>query len=221
MAGDERKNEKGRTRDMIKLSVIMPLYNQRDMLVIGLDSVPKRADIEIIVIDDCSTDDSFTIVEKYQKDTGKNITLLHNERNRGIGYTVNRGLDVAKGEYIVQLDSDGDYFINLENAMDELDGTDIIYFSQEINDGKFWIQSPNARYPGSAKFVRREFIGDSREPHLENSEDNAFYKILMSKHPTEKFIDVKRMYLHYNYPRKGSLTWNVQNNITPAGMKRE
>ena len=203
----------------MKLSVIIPLYNQQELVKIGLDSIPARDDIEIIVIDDCSTDDSLNTVREYQMTSKKNIVVLHNDENKGVAYTVNRGLDVATGEYIVLLGSDGDYFVNLQNAFKYLDGTDLVYFDLEINDGTMWFWEEYSG--GSVKFMRREFIGDLRNPPLKNLEDNAFYKILMSKHPTEKFIDVKRMYLHYNYPRKGSLTWNVQNNITPAGMKRE
>lgn len=201
----------------------MPLYNQERLFKIGLDSIPKRDDIEIIVIDDCSTDNSLKEVRKYKKETGKNITILHNERNRGIGYSVNRGLDIAKGEYIIQLDSDGDYLVGLERGMEYLDGTDLIYYSIEANSGQFWIinEGNPHHYTGAVKFMRREFIGDLREPHLENCEDVYFYDMLLNKHPTQKFLPTSVMYLHYNYPREHSLTWNVLHGITPRGMKRE
>ena len=207
----------------IKLSVIIPLYNQQELVKIGLDSVPKRDDIEIIVVDDGSTDDSYNVVEKYREETGKNITLLRNERNRGVGYTVNRGLDIAKGEYIAQLDSDGDYLVGLERAIAFLDFWDIIYFPFQINDGT-WKQTEIldiGHFPGCSKFVRREFIGDLREPHLENEEDTYFYNSLRAKNPTEKLLGKEIVYLHYNYPREGSNVWNVLHGITPKGMVRE
>lgn len=205
------------------LTVIMPIYNQEELFRIGLDSIPKRDDIEIIVIDDCSTDNSLENVRKYKEETGKNITILHNERNRGIGYSVNRGLDLAKGEYIVQLDSDGDYFVNLENGLKQLDGTDLIYYSLQANSGKFWVitEGNPQHYSGTVKFMRREFVGDLREPHLENCEDVYFYEELRKKNPTEKYLTTDIMYLHYNYPREGSLTWNVLHGITPRAMKRD
>lgn len=190
----------------MKLSVIIPCYNQEELVLRALKSIPARDDIEVIVIDDCSTDgslDELTIYSMYSK---QNIVLLHNDENRGVGYTVNRGLDVACGEYVVLLGSD-DYFLHLSEAVDKLDGTDLIYFDLEINDGTIWklTDSNKFDYCGSTKFMRREFIGDTREPELRRAEDYYFYKELMAKHPTEKFLN--KAYKHYNFPRKGSLTW--------------
>ena len=201
----------------------MPLYNQEKLFRIGLDSVPERDDIEIIVIDDCSTDDSALEVLRYKERHNKNITLLRNERNRGVGYTVNRGLDIARGEYLVQLDSDGDYFVNLENAIPFLEEWDLIYYPFETNDGTFHQTGIEeiGNFPGTVKFMRREFVGDLREPHWENEEDTYFYSLLKAKNPTEKHLSKDIVYLHYNYPRVGSNVWNVLHGITPKGMVRE
>ena len=207
----------------MKLSVITPVFNQEKLILTGLNSVPKRDDIEHIVIDDCSTDDTYNVVLNYKKETGKKIILLHNDRNRGIGYSVNRGLDIAKGEYIGQLDADGDYYVNLESAFQFFGWHDLIYYSLRVNNGDFWIlkEGNPGKYCGTVKFMRREFIGNLRERHLENCEDVYFYEELMKKHPTEFFIDRNIMFLHYNYPREHSLTWNVLNGITPRAMERE
>ena len=58
---------------------------------------------------------------------------------------------------------------------------------------------------GATKFMRREFIGDTRCPEIRQAEDWYFYQDLMEKDPTEAFsgLTVK----HYNIPRKGSLTY--------------
>lgn len=196
----------------IKLSVIMPLYNQEKLFRIGLDSIPARDDIEIIVIDDCSTDDSLNVVREYQMLSKKNMVVLHNDENHGVAYTVNRGLDVATGEYVVLLGSDGDYFVNLQNAFEYLDGTDLVYFVLELNDGTFF--TPNA---GSCKFMRRAFVGDTRNPPLVNSEDNVFQKELVEKGPTMRQLDRFVMFKHYNFPREGSLVWRVAQGIDPPG----
>lgn len=198
----------------MKLSVIMPLYNQERLFRIGLDSIPARDDIEIIVIDDGSTDNSLEEARNYQMTSKKNITVLHNDKNMGVAYTVNRGLDIARGEYVVLLGSDGDYFVNLEAGIYLLDGMDLIYFNLEVNSGEFWHTKE-----GSSKFMRREFIGDMRVPLLHNCEDNAFYRIIQEKCPNEKFIDRAIMYKHYNYPREGSLVWLVQNHVVPKGKE--
>ena len=200
----------------MKLSVIMPLYNQEKLFRTGLDSVPKSNDIEIIVIDDCSTDNSLEEVTKYREETGKNIVILHNKTNKGCAYSVNRGIDNAKGEYIIQLDSDGDYFVGLENALYFLTDADLIYCAFKMNDG-VWRQlgfSEVGNHSGNFKFMRRDFIGDTREPLLINREDVYFFEDLRAKNPVEKYLDKQIMYVRYNYPREGSMTWNFENGIT-------
>lgn len=197
----------------MKLSVIMPLYNQERLFKIGLDSIPPREDIEIIVIDDGSTDDSLEEVRNYQLTSPKNITVLRNERNMGVAYSVNKGFDHAKGEYIVLLGSDGDYFVDLDNALNCLE-TDLVYFQLQINSGEF-LETKS----GSSKFMRREFIGDTRCPLIKNCEDNEFYSLLVKKNPTESYLNRNIMYKHYNYPRRGSLVWNVEHGITQRKEK--
>ena len=207
----------------MKLSVIMPLWNQEKLFKIGLDSIPERDDIEIIVIDDGSDDDSALEVLRYKEHHNKNITLLRNGKNKGEAYSANRGIDVAKGEYIVRLDSDGDYFVNLENAFPYLDGTDIVYYCLQSNNGDMWGVRANERCHagGAVKFIRREFLGDLRHPRLEVGCDSELYKELMKKNPTEKFLGREIMYYHYNYPREGSQIWKRQHGIVQSGQMRE
>ena len=98
----------------IKLSILVPLFNQPSLFRLGLDSIPPRQDIEIIIVDDGSTDNSLNEVREYQLHSEKNIVILHNRINSGVAFSVNKGLDNANGEYIVLLGSDGDYFVDLE-----------------------------------------------------------------------------------------------------------
>ena len=189
------------------LSVIIPVYNQEDLILKAIKSIPPLEDIEIIVIDDCSTDDTLEVVRTYQYYSPQNIAVLHNSVNMGVGYSVNKGLDFAKGEYVVLLGSD-DYFIDLY-VLDELDGTDLIYFDLQVNDGSVFHLEPETKniYCGSTKFMRRAFIGETRNPEIRQAEDFYFYKSLLLKKPTEKYLN--RVLKHYNYPREGSLTWNA------------
>lgn len=199
----------------VKLTVIMPLYNQETLFRIGLNSIPARDDIEILVIDDGSDDNSLNEARAYQLSSDKNIIVLSNDKNHGVAYTVNRGLDIARGEYIVLLGSDGDYFVNLEKGMEHLDGTDLIYFPLQINSGAFW--NPKDSEGGSVKFMRKEFVGGTRNPLIVNCEDNAFHEELKNKKPSEKYLSSDIMYKHYNYPRVGSLIWQLNNGITKRG----
>lgn len=192
----------------IKVSVIIPVYNQENLIIKALESIPDRNDIEIIVIDDASTDDTWVNVLRYIESNTKNIVLLYNEENQGVAYTVNKGYDNATGEYIVLLGSD-DYFYTdkFEEAFKELDGTDLVYFNLQINSGEVWRVTPETKVNlcGSTKFMRKVFIGDTRCPvEKKAGEDYCFYEELLKKNPTEKFTDITLK--HYNHPRKNSLT---------------
>lgn len=199
----------------IKLSIIIPVYNQEELIVRALDSIPVRDDIEVIVIDDGSIDDTWATLVEYHKQTELNLILLYNKSNKGVAYTVNKGYDVAKGDYVVLLGSD-DYFITEEfiKALELLDGTDLVYFNLRINDGTTWRLKPTNKklLSGSVKFMRREFIGDTRNPEDKKAgEDYYFYQSLLKKKPTEFFSDLTIK--HYNYPRVGSLT-----NLSSKGL---
>lgn len=191
-----------------KVSVIIPVYNQEQLVIKALESIPERNDIEIIVIDDGSTDHTWNNLIKYREinEAYQNIVLLYNEENKGVAYTVNKGYDNANGEYIVLLGSD-DYFYKdkFEEALKELDGTDLVYFNLQINNGDIFRLTPESKtgYCGSVKFMKRDFIGDTRCPNKKAGEDYDFYQELLKKNPTEKFTDITVK--HYNYPREGSL----------------
>jgi len=100
------------------LSVIIPVYNVEPYLEQCLDSVVNQTykDLEIICINDGSTDNSLKILEKYQKKDSR-IKLI-NQKNKGLSGARNAGLDVAKGEYIAFVDSDDYLELNAyEEAM--------------------------------------------------------------------------------------------------------
>lgn len=90
---------------MLKISVIMPVYNAENYLKEAIDSILEQtfADFELIIINDGSTDNSDGIVSGY---TDPRIVYLKNEGNKGLVYTLNRGLSLARGEYIARMDSD-------------------------------------------------------------------------------------------------------------------
>ncbi len=100
---------KERVIAMIKVSVIVPVYNAQKYLKQCLDSLLSQTlrEIEIICVDDGSADDSVKIIEQYAKEDGR-VKLIR-QKNLHAGVARNNGLKQAAGEYVVFLDSD-DFF---------------------------------------------------------------------------------------------------------------
>lgn len=193
---------------MKKLTVIIPVYNHEELIYTALDSVPKQKSVDIIVVNDGSTDATNDMIKSYiEYNPRQSITHMTNTKNRGVAFTLNRALDVATGDYIVLLGSD-DYFITeeLKQVMLNMGKADLIYFDLQINDGKIFElrQETKKSYCGSVKLMRHEFIGDTRNPDKLAGEDWDFNNMLLEKNPTEIFTHIVAK--HYNYPQKGSLS---------------
>ena len=92
-----------------KVSVIIPVYNAENYLQQCLDSVANQTlqDIEIICVNDGSTDRSLEILRSFEKKDNRFIILT--QENQGAAVARNEGLSIAKGEFISVLDAD-DFF---------------------------------------------------------------------------------------------------------------
>lgn len=101
----------------IKVSVIIPVYNSEKLLNQCMDSVCNQTlkDIQIICIDDGSTDNSLEILNEYEKKDSRIIVL--SQENSGAGIARNKGINMVKGDYIAFVDSDD--WIE-ENALEKL-----------------------------------------------------------------------------------------------------
>lgn len=103
---------------MPKVSVVIALYNKEQYIKQCIESVLSQSlnDIEIIIVDDCSSDNSYNIVQEYAKNDYR-IKCIKNDKNCNTGITRNRGIDAACGEYIYSLDADDFLYPNsLEKA---------------------------------------------------------------------------------------------------------
>ena len=90
-----------------KVSVLIPTYNVEKFVEKAVRSIMLQtySNLEIITIDDCSTDNTFTILEKLAKED-KRIKLFKNDVNKKIAETLNFALTQATGKYIVRMDGD-------------------------------------------------------------------------------------------------------------------
>ena len=93
-----------------KITVVMPFYNREKFIEETIKSVLAQTftDFEFIAIDDGSTDTSVKIVQEYAKRDTR-IILIHNDINRGISYSRNRGNAMARADLIAVVDSDDIY----------------------------------------------------------------------------------------------------------------
>ena len=110
-----------------KISVIMPIYNGGKYLHYSLRSIQNQdmKDIEIILVDDCSTDDSVSIIQKYRGEDQR-IRLIKNQYNRKILYSKSIAALNSNGQYIIQLDQDDIFIRN--------DVFDMLYYEAETNN---------------------------------------------------------------------------------------
>ena len=118
--------------DNVRFSVIIPTYNSIKEIERALQSIREQTfkNYEIIVIDDCSTDNTYDVLKNCN-----DITLIRNATNLKAGGSRNKGLEIAKGEYIIFLDAD-DYLAEndtLQKINDVIgnEKTDIVYLGFE------------------------------------------------------------------------------------------
>lgn len=109
------------------ISIIIPIYNTSRYLAQCIESVLAQTykDLEIILVIDASPDNSIDICRKYQK-KDKRIQIINKEKNEGVDAARFTGLDVAKGEYVMFVDSDdwleGNHTIeDMYHAMEKYD----------------------------------------------------------------------------------------------------
>ena len=103
---------------MSKVTVITPVYNAEKTIKRCLDSLLNQTikDIEVIAINDYSTDNTLKILKDYEK-KHNNLVLINNKTNLGPAASRNKALDVAKGDYIGFVDSDDYVELNMYEVM--------------------------------------------------------------------------------------------------------
>lgn len=198
----------------IKLTIIVPLYKCENLIERCLESIPNKEEIEVIVINDCSPDNSYNIAKNWIDNCSlKNIQILSMPKNSGVGAVINKGYDTARGEYVMVLcDDDALYTERFDDWYKELDGADIVYYDMEMNNGETLC---GCYLPGASKAYRLAFIGDLRRVDKDFGGDMIFWEELLSRNPVTK--DTKVVLYKYNYPRENSLMdrWKEKNEKEP------
>ncbi|MCL2115849.1 MAG: glycosyltransferase [Methanobrevibacter sp.] len=121
------------------VSVIMPVYNRANIVKKAIDSVLSQSypNIELILVDDGSTDGTLDVLKKIKDER---IILIKNKDNQGQTKTRNIAIKAVKGEYITYLDSDDDwdkdYILAMMGAFFKLKDADLIYSGQRMFENR-------------------------------------------------------------------------------------
>lgn len=193
---------------MAKVSIIIPVYNSEKYLNGCVDSLLSQThdDIEIILIDDCSKDNSYEIMRRIKDNNPRRVKIIKNKVNQGAGASRNTGLDIAEGKYIGFLDSDDyldlDAIKKMHDSLEKTGvdiarinrsivykGRDVSFLGRklDVSEDHIIVPSKELEYLTSDspavtnKMFNRKLIGSRRFPEKLKWEDYPFSIPLMYK----------------------------------------
>lgn len=216
------------------VSIITPVYNAEKYLEETILSVINQncENWELLLIDDCSTDKSYEIIQKYLK-IDERIKYLKNEKNSGPAITRNRGLENSKGKYIAFLDSDDfwkeDKLKNQINFMEEN--------NLSLCHGNYYFCSSNGeilkeikvsekinyktllkenQFKTMTMVLKKETLGNIRFQNIKH-EDFAFFLDILKKvdysmadkNRTDSFCRIGKVSVSSNKFKSAVWTWNI------------
>lgn len=216
---------------MVKISVIIPVYNTSKELYKCLDSITNQIlyDIEIICVDDGSTDNSLEIIQKYAKMDDR-IKVIHQE-NINAGAARNNGMQCAKGEYLIFLDSDDIYYPQMFEKMyskAKATNADFVITKYNINN----LKTHKKEYNKGFKFIdkdvfnkhdiekifefstlvpwnklyKKSFIDKYNLKFTETKISNDISFVIRAFFLAEKIAKIEELLLLHNYCNSSSLT---------------
>lgn len=115
-----------------KVSIVLPVYNGEDHLAVAIESILNQTykNIELIIVNDCSTDDSRRIAEEYLAKDNR-VIVINNSRNLKLPNSLNAGFSEATGEYFTWTSDDNIFRDNaieiLVRSLSEADDTVMVY----------------------------------------------------------------------------------------------
>lgn len=157
--------------DKPRIGVLMPVYNVAPFIKKSIQSILDQSfsDFELLIIDDCSTDETFNIIQSFQDDR---IKLIRNDVNKGLVYGLNLGLQLLQNDYIARMDGDDlclpnrfEYQVRFmdENPEVVLCGTQAYW--DEIGQDGFLGVSHKWDYPTSDEAIRVSLLWSATFVH--------------------------------------------------------
>lgn len=213
--------------DKVRVSVIIPVYQVENYLERAVDSVLAQTlrEIEIILVDDGSTDASPLICDRYAQEHPDRVRVVH-KPNEGLGLARNTGVQLARGEYVAFLDSDDtvepDMYREMAGKADE-GGYDLVmcdvcihyveegrtsvvesYPNESIDLPDYIARGNNITYSVNKLF--RRYIWEENRYEKMLFEDIALIPALVTRYPHIGYV--KKPFYNY-YRRAGTLSTSV------------
>ena len=208
------------------VSVIMPSYNTAKFISESITSVQKQtyADWELIIVDDCSTDNTDEIVKPFLSD--KRIKYIKNEANSGAAVSRNRALREAKGKWIAFLDSDDLWHpdkLEKQIRFMEKNGYKFTYTDYRIQLNGEWLPYV---YTGPSMVNRRkmrdycyfstitvmydrEFIGLIQIEPIRKNNDYAMWLKIIEKSPCYRLNESLSYYIKHDGSISSGKKWKL------------
>ena len=199
-----------------KVSVIMPVYNTDEKeFREAIESILNQTlqDFEFIIIDDCSKEYVKNIVDSYPD---SRIVYLRNEKNLGITSSLNKGLSIAKGEFIARMDSDDislaqrfekqvDFFNNncsvslLGTAIEKFPKSEIVKFPLDSSNIKNTLIFSNSCLAHPSIMIRKSAIDEFQIRYNENDKVCEDYGLWLELVDKLNFANLEEVLLKYRW----------------------
>lgn len=183
----------------LKISVIVPVYNVEKYLKQCLDSIVNQTykNLEIIIVNDGTKDNSMKIVEEYLQD--KRIKVI-NKENGGLSSARNIGIKEATGDYISFIDSDDYISLNMyEDLVKNINGEDIIIFNYSRLDDK------------TKKIVKNKYIKNNKMIILDKKLNYLYSRIeLVCWNKIYKATFIKEKKINFLEIVNEDVFWNIE-----------
>jgi len=195
----------------MKLSIIVTTFNVEKYIEQCISTILSQInkEVELIIVDDASTDETVYYIAKSIKDN-TNVSVVINTENKGVSYSRNVGLSLAKGDYVAFVD--GDDFISLDyvkvllrNCLTNKD----YYVLSWASLGDTYVRYDSKRLPKWnrtvwSRVIKRDKIEHLFDESLTWGEDRKFIDENIKTEMTCGYI--KEIMYYYRHMRKGSIT---------------
>lgn len=214
------------------VSVIIPCYNSFHLMGKCLEALESQTvkEFEVIIVDDCSKDDSYNKLLNYKKNSNLKISVLKTKKNSGPGEARNVGIRHSTGKIITFCDSDDWYEVNfieeMKKKIDEYEADIVMCNYNQVFENKkilkmnytkkFNEKSTIAEYLANSHdslcllAIKREIIEKVKIPKLFNGEDMASIPIIISNCKKISYTD---KYLYNYYIRNDSSSNNINKDV--------